>query len=982
MCRSPPRVVLSCCLLFLPVLVLCADPSLNDDVLGLIVFKADLQDPTGRLASWNEDDRDPCGWSGVRCDPRTGRVVELLLDGFSLSGKIGRGLFQLQSLQTLSLSRNNLSGSLTPFTKMENLREVDLSENSLSGTIPDEFFSQCKSLRSVSLAKNSLSGGIPPSLGSCSTLASLNLSSNQLSGSLPGNLWWLNALRTLDLSFNLLSGEIPPGIEKMYNLRTISLRGNRLSGSLPDGIGGCLLLKSLDLGENQLSGNLPMSMRKLSLCNAMRLGMNSFSGELPAWIDEMSSLEALDLSSNGFVGAIPGSIGNLHQLKELDVSGNGLTGSVPETITGCRALLEVDFSDNSLTGELPQWIFELGLQQISLSGNKLTGSLQIPNPVSHALQAPDSSNITFSDGLPVGIASIRSLRLLNLSRNSFSGPIPASIGDLAAVEILDLSENRYNGSIPPEIGGAVALRELRLQKNSLSGRIPSQIENCTFLSVLILSMNQLSGSIPPNLANLTNLQVVDISRNRLSGTLPKQLGDLPHLVAFNISHNLFSGDLPSGNFFNTIPPSSVSGNPSLCGSAVNSSCPAVLPKPIVLDPSSSSSTDSTTGPTLPTNARHKKIILSISALVAIAAAALITVGVAAVTVLNLRVLSAATVTNSAAALALSDDYLSGSGVSPSTGPNSGKLVMFSGADPEFSAGAHAVLNKDCELGRGGFGAVYKTILRDGRQVAIKKLTVSGLVKSQDDFQREVKKLGQLRHPNLVAMEGFYWTPSLQFLIYEYVPCGSLHSHLHSGDSAAGEVLSWRERFDIVAGIAKGLAHLHRCSIIHYNVKSSNVLIDGAGEAKVGDYGLAKLLPMLDRYVLSSKVQSALGYVAPELASHRAKITDKCDVYGFGVLVLEIVTGRKPVEYADDDVVVLSDVARGALEEGRVVEVVDWRLKGRFPPEEAAPLVKLGLICTSHVPSNRPEMAEVVGLLEMIRCSHESSSCSPGDESAG
>ncbi|CAA6661876.1 unnamed protein product [Spirodela intermedia] len=888
MCRSPPRVVLSCCLLFLPVLVLCADPSLNDDVLGLIVFKADLQDPTGRLASWNEDDRDPCGWSGVRCDPRTGRVVELLLDGFSLSGKIGRGLFQLQSLQTLSLSRNNLSGSLTPFTKMENLREP---------------------IR-----------GIPPSLGSCSTLASLNLSSNQLSGSLPGNLWWLNALRTLDLSFNLLSGEIPPGIEKMYNLRTISLRGNRLSGSLPDGIGGCLLLKSLDLGENQLSGNLPMSMRKLSLCNAMRLGMNSFSGELPAWIDEMSSLEALDLSSNGFVGAIPGSIGNLHQLKELDVSGNGLTGSVPETITGCRALLEVDFSDNSLTGELPQWIFELGLQQISLSGNKLTGSLQIPNPVSHALQAPDSSNITFSDGLPVGIASIRSLRLLNLSRNSFSGPIPASIGDLAAH--------------PPEIGGAVALRELRLQKNSLSGRIPSQIENCTFLSVLILSMNQLSGSIPPNLANLTNLQVVDISRNRLSGTLPKQLGDLPHLVAFNISHNLFSGDLPSGNFFNTIPPPP--------------SCPAVLPKPIVLDPSSSSSTDSTTGPTLPTNARHKKIILSISALVAIAAAALITVGVAAVTVLNLRVLSAATVTNSAAALA------------SRTTTSAAALVMFSGADPEFSAGAHAVLNKDCELGRGGFGAVYKTILRDGRQVAIKKLTVSGLVKSQDDFQREVKKLGQLRHPNLVAMEGFYWTPSLQFLIYEYVPCGSLHSHLHSGDSAAGEVLSWRERFDIVAGIAKGLAHLHRCSIIHYNVKSSNVLIDGAGEAKVGDYGLAKLLPMLDRYVLSSKVQSALGYVAPELASHRAKITDKCDVYGFGVLVLEIVTGRKPVEYADDDVVVLSDVARGALEEGRVVEVVDWRLKGRFPPEEAAPLVKLGLICTSHVPSNRPEMAEVVG----------------------
>nr|CAN76686.1 hypothetical protein VITISV_005469 [Vitis vinifera] len=160
------------------------------------------------------------------------------------------------------------------------------------------------------------------------------------------------------------------------------------------------------------------------------------------------------------------------------------------------------------------------------------------------------------------------------------------------------------------------------------------------------------------------------------------------------------------------------------------------------------------------------------------------------------------------------------------------------------------------------------------------------------------------------------------------------------------------------------------SIIHYNLKSSNVLIDPSGEPKVADFGLARLLPMLDRYVLSSKIQSALGYMAPEFACRTVKITEKCDVYGFGVLVLEVVTGKRPVEYMEDDVVVLCDMVRGALEEGKVEECVDGRLQGKFPAEEAIPVMKLGLICTSQVPSNRPDMAEVVNILELIRCPSE------------
>ncbi|WRX12840.1 Protein kinase domain - like 10 [Theobroma cacao] len=941
-------------------------PSLNDDVLGLIVFKADILDPNQKLSSWNEDDDTPCNWFGVKCNPRLNRVTELNLDGFSLSGRIGRGLLQLEFLRKLSLAKNNLTGSISPnLAKLESLRIIDFSENSLSGSIPDDFFKQCGSVRSISLANNRFSGKIPGSLGSCATLAAINLSRNQFSGSLPGGIWALSGLRSLDLSENLLEGEIPKGIEALNNLRSINLGKNRFSGQVPDGVGSCLLLRSIDLSMNLLSGSVPQTMRKLSLCSYLNLSMNSFVGEVPEWIGEMKSLETLDFSMNKFSGQVPNSIGNLKFLKVLNFSANGLTGSLPASMGNNVNLLALDFSQNLMTGDLPAWIFKSGLNQVSLSEKKLGAN--VDNPISTSpgtslqkIQVLDLSHNSFSGEITSDVGALSGLQLLNLSRNSIIGRIPGTVGELKALAVLDLSQNQLNGSIPMEIGGAYSLKDLRLNENFLEGKIPMSIENCTLLMSLIISQNNLSGTIPAAIGKLSNLQNVDLSVNGLVGTLPKQLANLPNLLSFNISHNNLQGELPAGGFFNTISPTAVSGNPSLCGSAVNKSCPAVLPKPIVLNPNSSS--DSISGD-LPPNVGHKRIILSISALIAIGAAAVIVVGVIAITVLNLRVRSSTSRSAAALTLYAGDDFSR----SPTTDANSGKLVMFSG-EPDFSTGAHALLNKDCELGRGGFGAVYRTVLRDGRSVAIKKLTVSSLVKSQEEFEREVKKLGKIRHPNLVALEGYYWTPSLQLLIYEFVSGGSLYKHLHEG--SGGNYLSWNDRFSIILGTAKSLAHLHQSNIIHYNIKSSNVLIDGSGEPKVGDFGLARLLPMLDRYVLSSKIQSALGYMAPEFACRTVKITEKCDVYGFGILILEVVTGKRPVEYMEDDVVVLCDMVRGALEEGRVDECVDGRLQGKFPAEEAIPVMKLGLICTSQVPSNRPDMGEVVNILELIRCPSE------------
>ncbi|KAK8558282.1 hypothetical protein V6N13_038755 [Hibiscus sabdariffa] len=903
-------------LVLVSVVVNSQQPTFNDDVLGLIFFKAGLKDPNAKLQSWSSDDNDPCNWVGVKCDPTTFRVTELHLDGLSLSGHIGRGLLRLQFLQVLSLSKNHLTGTInSELSHIGSLRVIDLSGNSLSGSIPDEFFAQCGSLKSVSFARNNLTGQLPGSLSSCSTLVDANFSFNRISGQLPSGIWSLRSLQSLDVSGNLMEGEIPEGVGNLYDLRLINFRDNRFSGRIPGDIGSCSHLKSVDFSDNYLYGALPDSMRRLGSCSSISLRGNSLRGQVPDWIGELTSLESLDLSANNFSAGIPFSLGKLQLLRELNLSMNQFTGALPESLSNCYSLLAIDVSHNLLTGNVPSWI----------SGNKLMGSLQVLDL---------SSNDLYGE-IPLNIGVLSSLVFFNMSRNHLFGSIPDSIGELKTTQVIDLSCNMLNGSIPSEIGGAVSLKELRN-----------------------LSQNNLSGSIPPAISNLSNLEYVDLSMNDLTGSLPKELANLSQLMFFNISHNHLRGGLPLGGFFNTIPTSSVSGNPWLCGSVVNRSCPAVHNKPIVLNPNSS---DPISGSS--PNHQRKKIVLSISALIAIGAAAFIVIGVVAITVLNIHVRSSMSRSPVAVTLFGGEEF----SCSPNNNPDYGKLVMFSG-DADFAVGAHALLNKDCELGRGGFGVVYRTILRDGRSVAIKKLTVSSLIKSQDEFEREVKKLGKFRHRNLVALEGYYWTPSLQLLIYEFVSSGSLYKHLHEPGRSC---LSWRQRFNVILGMGKGLAYLHRMNVMHYNLKSTNVLIDCSGEAKVGDFGLARLLSMLDRGVLSSKIQSALGYMAPEFACKTVKITEKSDVYGYGVLVLEVITGKKPVEYMEDDVVVLCDMVRGALEVGRVEECIDRRLRSNFPAEEAIPVIKLGLICASQVPSNRPDMEEVVNILELIQCPSES-----------
>lgn len=307
----------------------------------------------------------------------------------------------------------------------------------------------------------------------------------------------------------------------------------------------------------------------------------------------------------------------------------------------------------------------------------------------------------------------------------------------------------------------------------------------------------------------------------------------------------------------------------------------------------------------------------------------------------------------------------------------GKLVLFSKSLPskyeDWEAGTKALLDKECIIGGGSIGTVYRTNFEGGISIAVKKLDTLGRIRNQDEFEQEIGQLGNLRHLNLVAFQGYYWSSTMQLILSEFVPNGNLYDNLHgldyAGTSTGGgnTALYWSRRFHIALGTARALAYLHhdcRPPVLHLNIKSTNILLDENYEAKLSDYGLGKLLPILDNYGLT-KFHNAVGYVAPELAQS-LRFSEKCDVYSFGVILLELVTGRKPVESPRaNEVVVLREYVRGFLESGSASDCFDRSLYG-FAENELIQVMKLGLICTSEVPSRRPSMAEVVQVLESIR----------------
>ncbi|XP_017618232.2 BRASSINOSTEROID INSENSITIVE 1-associated receptor kinase 1-like isoform X1 [Gossypium arboreum] len=488
--------------------------------------------------------------------------------------------------------------------------------------------------------------------------------------------------------------------------------------------------------------------------------------------------------------------------------------------------------------------------------------------------------------------------------------------DENSVTRVDLQNASLSGQLVPQLGQLPNLQYLELYGSNISGIIPEELGNLTNLVSLDLYLNNLSGGIPTTLGKLTKLRVLRLNNNSLTGTIPASLTTVMTLQVLDLSNNQLVGDIPVNGSFTLFHSSSFSNN------KLNNPPPA----------SPTSSGNSVIG----------------AIFGGVFAGALLLFSVPAIIFARRHSRKR-------------QDLLCNV---PAKDPeyHLGQLKRFS--LHELQAATDYFSNKHV-VGSGGSGRVYKGHLVDGSLVAIKRLKQGYTHGGMRQFQAEVEMVSMAVHRNLLRLRGFCMTATERLLVYPFMVNGSVRSCLRERPESQAP-LDWGVRKRIALGAARGIAYLHdHCNpkIIHRDLKAADILLDEEFEAVVGDFGLAKLMDYKNTHVTTA-VRGTMGHIAPEyLSSGRA--SEKTDVFGYGIMLLELITGQTAVDLArlaNDDVMLL-DWVEGLLKGKKLETLVDSDLQGNYIKEEVEQLIRVALLCTRSTPVGRPKMAEVVRMLD-------------------
>ncbi|CAO2044579.1 unnamed protein product [Urochloa humidicola] len=889
-----------------------------------------------------------------------------------------------QPLQVLNISSNMFMGQFTSTTWKGMKVALNASNNSFTGELPGHFCNISPSLAVLELSYNKFSGSVPTGLGNCSKLRVLKAGYNNLSGSLPDELFDAISLEYLCFPNNNLNGVLDGArIVNLGNLATLDLGGNKFTGSIPDSIGQFKRLEELHLDNNNMSEELPSSLGNCTNLRTIDLKSNNFGGELAKVnFSTLHNLKTLDILYNNFTGTVPESIYSSRNLDALRLSGNNLHGQLSPRMGNLKSLTFLSLAINNFTNitNTLQILKRCTNLTTLLIGNNFRGEFMPQDDTFNGfenIQVLDIQKCLLSGKMPLWISKLANLELLLLGGNQLSGPIPTWINTLNHLFYLDLSNNSLTGAIPTSLMNMSMLtlekttahldprifnlpvydgpscqyriqvafpKMLDLSSNKLTGAIPPEIGQLKALVSLNLSFNNLTGPILTSICNLTNLQVLDLSNNNLTSAIPSELENLHFLSRFNVSNNNLEGPIPTGGQFSTFQNSSFDGNPKLCGPMLGHRC---------------SSADASL---VPTKGRNKKAIFAIAFGTFFAAISIL---------LLLGCLLVSTKVNR-----LAKSTIQVNGDVETNSYNSSQvhaLVMMLGSKAEenkltFSEILKATNNFDKEhiIGCGGYGLVYKAELPDGRKLAIKKLN-GEMCLMEREFTAEVEALSMTQHDHLVPLWGYCIQGDSWFLIYSIMENGSLDDWLHNRDDEASTsiFLDWPTRLKIAKGASHGLSYIHNvCKphIVHRDIKSSNILLDEDFKAHVADFGLSRLI-LSHRTHVTTELVGTLGYIPPEYGQGSVA-TLRGDIYSFGVVLLELLTGLRPVSVLSTS----KELVPWVLEmrsQGKQIDVLDSTLRGTGHEDQMLKVLEVACKCVNHNPSMRPPIMEVVSCLESI-----------------